>query len=102
MLKRPLWLATGVAVGVGGTLWAEQRIRRATKDLSARLAPDHAVRSAARATVGLSDRLRAAGDAVQQERLRHERELRGRWSGLGVTPITRAAPTRTGGNGARP
>lgn len=38
MMRRPLWLGAGVALGVGGTLWAELRLRRWIKRLPAVLA----------------------------------------------------------------
>jgi hypothetical protein len=65
MMKRPFWFGTGLAAGVAGTLWAEQRIRRQV----AKLTPNEAVRH-------IGDRVRAAVDAGREERDRREAELR--------------------------
>jgi|HubBroStandDraft_6_1064221.scaffolds.fasta_scaffold895324_2 hypothetical protein len=64
MMKRPFWFGTGLAAGVAGTLWAEQRIRRQV----AKLTPNEAVRQ-------IGDRVRAAVDAGREERDRREAEL---------------------------
>lgn len=65
MVRRPLWLATGMVLGVGGTLWAELRLRRAL----ARLEPDHVVHQ-------LGDRFRQAVEAGRSASEQREAELR--------------------------
>ena len=72
MMKRPFWFGTGLAAGVAGTLWAEQRIRRQM----AKLTPNHVANEAVRQIGG---RVRSAVDAGRQERDRREAEL---WADL--------------------
>ncbi len=75
MIRRPLWLAAGVAMGVGGTLWAEQRVRRQVRRLGDAVAPT-AVASAVRgAATGTGERVRSAVAVGRQERRRREDEL---------------------------
>jgi|GEM_PF-5258232 len=38
-MRRPLWFGAGVAVGAGGTLWVELRLRRWGRRAAALLAP---------------------------------------------------------------
>lgn len=79
MIRRPLWLAAGVAVGVGGTLWAERRVRRAVD----RLAPESVAVEAGRSVRRLGDRVQAAVAAGREAHDRREEEL---WSELGGRP----------------
>jgi len=72
MIRRPLWLGTGVAIGVGGTLWTQRRARQAM----ARLAPDHVARRAVGSAQSLGVRARHAYGAAQEERRRQESALR--------------------------
>jgi hypothetical protein len=81
-MRRPVWLAAGVAIGVGGTLWAEQRVRRQVRRLSERLRPSGLVE-------GARGRVRAAIDAGRTERRRREEEL---WHELDGGPRPHAAP----------
>lgn len=83
MIRRPIWLGTGVVIGVGGTLWAQQRLRRAVENAKANLSPDHVARSAARSAQRLPGRLRAANAAAASERRRSEWELRQRFASGG-------------------
>jgi hypothetical protein len=39
-VRRTTWLAAGVAIGVGGTLWAGQRVRSGAQQAVDRLAPE--------------------------------------------------------------
>jgi hypothetical protein len=80
VIRRPLWLATGVVVGVGGTLWTQQRVRKVIDQAQARLSPEHMVRGAARSAQGIPARVRAANAAAAEERRRRERELRERFA----------------------
>jgi len=80
VIRRPLWLATGVVVGVGGTLWTQQRVRKVIDQAQARLSPEHVVRGAARSAQGIPARVRAANAAGAAERRRRERELRERFA----------------------
>ena len=76
MIKRPFWLLTGVALGVGGTIWVERQVREAVQ----RLEPDNLAREVVERT---RDGARRVGgrvlDAVETGRAaseQRERELR--------------------------
>lgn len=79
MIRRPLWLGAGVALGVGGTLWAEQRVRRRVRQLSAALTPAGAADEVRRSARAAGDRVRAAVDEARLECRHREAEL---WAGL--------------------
>jgi len=86
-MRRPLWLAAGAALGVGGTLWAERRLRRVAE----RLAPPSLATEAGKSVRRLGDRVQAAVAAGREERERREEEL---WAELeaGSKPQARAVP----------
>lgn len=75
-MKRPLWLATGTALGVAGTLWVEQRVRRRLRRAAAILSPSIEASRAVDSLRGAQDRARAAIEAGRSERRRREAELR--------------------------
>lgn len=75
MIRRPLWLGAGVAIGVGGTLWAEQRVKRRVHQLSAALTPTGAADGLRRSAQAAGHRVRAAVDDARLERRRREAEL---------------------------
>ena len=89
MLRRPLWLGTGVVLGVGGTLWVEKRVRRAAALLSPRVAGSEA----AQAARALGGTVRDALDVARAERRRHEAEL---WRRIGAVE-GEPAPARSRG-----
>ena len=78
-MRRPLWLGAGVALGVGGTLWAEQQVRRRVRRLSSALTPAGAADELRRSARAAGDRVRGAVDEARLERRRREAEL---WAGL--------------------
>jgi hypothetical protein len=84
-MKRPVWLVAGVALGVGGTLWAEQRVRRAARKAVERFTPEHVAAGARQSVREAGDRLRSAVDAGREARAEREAEL---WDELEA----RAAP----------
>ncbi len=93
--KRTFWLATGVAVGAGSTLWAERKVRRTVQEAAARLQPDAIVvevgKSARQVAAGAGDRVRDAVWSGREEMQRREEEL---WAelaaqGTGVEPPPR-------------
>jgi hypothetical protein len=127
MPKRTFWLATGVAIGTGSTLWAERKVRRTMQQAAARLQPDALVvevgRSARQVAGSAGDRVREAVSSGRDEMERHEEELwaelasrgvetartpssdhadRGRRRGFGgaLRPLTRAG-TRPGDGSPR-
>lgn len=83
MMRRPLWLGTGIALGVGGALWAEQRVRRRVRRAVELLSPAVAGNEALQAARQVGGRLRDAVDAARAERHRHEAEL---WRRMGEVP----------------
>jgi hypothetical protein len=86
-MRRPIWLGAGIALGVGGTLWAEQRVRRRVRRAVEVLSPSVAGNEAVRSARELGDRVREAVDAARAERRRHEAEL---WRRMGQVPPARA------------
>ena len=76
-MRRPLWLASGVVIGVSGTIWAERKVRRVLDETSKRLSGEHAVHVAKARMLDARDRVREAIDAGRAERERREGELRG-------------------------
>ena len=93
-MRRPIWLGAGIALGVGGTLWAEQRVRRGVRRAVQALSPSVAGNEAVQAARALGGRVREAVDAARAERRDHEAEL---WRRLGEVP-----PARTHIRTARP
>jgi len=89
-VKRPFWVATGVVIGIGGTLWAEQRVRRGAAQLADALSAEQLAKGARRSAGAVGERMRGALEAGRQERARTEREL---WEGL-------EAPTAANGQRA--
>jgi hypothetical protein len=83
-MRRPLWLAAGAALGVGGTLWAERRLRRVAE----RLTPPSLATEAGRSVRRLGDRVQAAVAAGRQERERREEELWAELEGLPKPRVT--------------
>jgi hypothetical protein len=73
-MKRARWLATGVALGAGGTIWAKRRLG----DLQGRLEPARMVGDVADAT---RHRVQAAVGAGRAQAQRREQEIRARLEG---------------------
>ena len=84
-MGRKRWLAAGVAVGVGGTLWAEQRVRRRIQQTVDRLAPSALSQGVVEGAQHVSDRIKSAFETGRTERARQEAELRERYG----DPVTR-------------
>ena len=78
MMKRARWLATGVALGAGGTIWARRRLG----DLHSRLEPVQVVGDVADAT---RQRIQAAIGAGRAQAQRREEEIRAKLDGRGLT-----------------
>lgn len=73
MVRRVMWLGTGVVIGAGSSVWAMRRVQRSVR----RLAPDHVVREAVTGARQVLDRVSDAareGAAAMRQR---EEELRG-------------------------
>jgi hypothetical protein len=97
-MRRPIWLGAGIALGVGGTLWAEQRVRRRVRRAVEALSPAVAGNEALRAAREMGDRVRDAVDVARAERRRHEAEL---WRRMGEVPPERAHVRRARPQGVR-
>ncbi len=88
-MRRPAWLAAGVVIGVGGTLWAEQRVKRAVRQAAERVSPENLALGALASAREVGDRVREAVAVGRQERVRREDEL---WREVGATPPDLARP----------
>lgn len=79
MMRRAVWLATGMLIGMlvgaGGTLWAGRRVRRAVRSVSSSISTEDAWRAVTGPVRGLAERVRAALQAAREERARWEAEL---------------------------
>ncbi len=93
MPKRTFWLATGVAIGAGSSLWAERKVRRSVQQAAARLQPDAVVvevgRSARQAAGTAGSRVRDAMTSGRDEMLRREEEL---WADLAAQGVDLEPP----------
>lgn len=105
MIRRPMWLGAGVVLGVGGTLWAEQHVRRRVRRAVELLSPSVARSEAVHAARQVGGRVRDAVEVAREERSRQEAEL---WRRLGEIPALhgrpngRATPTRAASPGTGP
>jgi len=75
MMRRPLWLAAGAALGAGGTVWARRRLERLSRRVRpTALAGEFAWR-AERTRRGAADRVRDALDTGRSEARRRQDDL---------------------------
>jgi hypothetical protein len=79
-MRRPLWLAAGVALGAGGTLWTRRRLERLSRRLQRGTVAADLASLADRSAHGAVDRLRDAVDAGRDAARRREDRL---WHELG-------------------
>lgn len=93
-MRRPVWLGAGVALGVGGTLWAQQRVRRGVRKAVDRLTPEHVAAGARESVRDLGARVRAAVETAQEVKVSREAEL---WEELGARGRPAAAPAARSG-----
>ena len=98
-MKRPVWLAAGVALGVGGTLWAEQRVRRVVRQATSRLSPEHVAAGAVDSVRQAGSRIRDAVDAGRAARAEREEEL---WADLEAARPASGMQATNGARGGRP
>ncbi len=75
-MKRPVWLITGVALGVGGTLWAEQRVKKTIKRTLDRFTPESIGNGAIDSVRSLNERVKGAVNAALEEQSLQETLLR--------------------------
>jgi hypothetical protein len=87
MIRRPLWLAAGAALGVGGSMWTRRRLERLSRRVRPNAVAGDLVSMVARTRRGAADRVRDALDTGRTEAQRREDDLwhdvaaRGRHSG---------------------
>jgi hypothetical protein len=91
-----MWLATGVAIGAGSSLWVERRVRRTVQQAAAKLQPDALVlevgRSARQVAGSAGNRVRDAFSSGRDEMERHEEELWAELAHRGVDTDDARAP----------
>lgn len=80
MIRRPLWLAAGVALGAGGTVWTRRRLERLSRRLQRGTVAADLVSLADRSAQGAVGRIRDAVDAGRDAARRREDRL---WHELG-------------------
>jgi hypothetical protein len=80
MIRRPLWLAAGVALGAGGTLWTRRRLERLSRRLERGTVAADVVSLVDRSAHGAMGRMRDAVDAGRTAARRREDHL---WHELG-------------------
>jgi hypothetical protein len=107
-MGRSTWVAAGVALGVAGTLWAEQRVRRGVAQVTDRITPEHLAADATGAARRAGRRLQDAVAAGRDTRLRREAELRAAYGPPARTPdgaprpsASAVVPTPHGARGRR-
>jgi hypothetical protein len=91
-MRRARWLATGVALGAGGTIWARRRLGA----LPARLEPTRVAGELADAT---RERVRAAVGAGKAQAHKRETEIRNRLEEWQDPPRHVGAASRRGHRG---
>jgi hypothetical protein len=98
-MRRPWWVGAGVLLGVGGTLWAEQRVKKGVAQITERLTAENLANEARRSVTRFGARARSAVEVGREERSRREREL---WDDLGRRPSPPEVPWSNGQGAAGP
>jgi hypothetical protein len=75
MIRRPLWLAAGAALGAGGTIWARRRLERLSRRVRPTAVAGELASIVDRTRRGAADRVRAAVDTGRTEAQRREDDL---------------------------
>jgi hypothetical protein len=75
MIRRPLWLATGAALGVGGTLWTRRRLDRLARRVRPTAVATEVVSIVERTRRGAVERVRDAVDTGRTEAQRRRDDL---------------------------
>ena len=76
MMRRPLWLAAGMALGAGGTLWTRRRLERLARRIESGTVGADLASLADRSAQAAAHRVRAAVDAGRAAARRREDDLR--------------------------
>jgi hypothetical protein len=80
VIRRPLWLAAGAALGVGGSIWTRRRIDRLSRRVRPNAMAGELVSIVERSRRGAVDRVRDALDTGRTEAQRRQDEL---WHDVG-------------------
>jgi hypothetical protein len=75
MMRRPLWLAAGAALGAGGTVWARHRLERLSRRVRPNAVAGEIVSLVDRTRRGAADKVRDALDTGRSEAQRREDDL---------------------------
>jgi len=75
MMRRPLWLAAGAALGAGGTVWARRRLERLSRRVRPTALAGGLASRADRTRRGAADRVRDALDTGRSEARRRQDDL---------------------------
>jgi hypothetical protein len=75
MIRRPLWLAAGAALGVGGSIWTRRRLDRLSRRVRPNAMAGEVVAIVERTRRGAVDRVRDAVDTGRTEAQRRQDDL---------------------------
>ena len=75
MMRRPMWLAAGAALGAGGTVWAQRRLQRLTRRVRPTAVANQLVSRAERTRRTAADKVRDALDTGRSEARRRQDDL---------------------------
>jgi hypothetical protein len=79
VIRRPLWLAAGAALGVGGTVWTRRRVEQLSRRVRPTAVATEVASIVERTRRGAADRVR---DAVDTGRSEAQRRADGLWQDL--------------------
>jgi len=75
VIRRPLWLAAGAALGVGGTVWTRRRVERLSRRVRPTAVATEVASMVERTRRGAADRVRDALDTGRTEAQRRQDDL---------------------------
>jgi hypothetical protein len=75
VIRRPLWLAAGAALGVGGSIWTRRRLDRLSRRVRPNAVAGEVVAIVERTRRGAVDRVRDAVDTGRTEAQRRQDDL---------------------------
>ncbi len=75
MIRRPLWLAAGAALGVGGTVWTRRRVEQLSRRVRPTAVATEVASMVERTRRGAADRVRDAVDTGRSEAQRRADSL---------------------------
>ncbi len=79
MIRRPLWLAVGAALGVSGTVWTRRRVERLSQRVRPTAVATEVASIVGRTRRGAAERVR---DAVDTGRIEAQRRQDALWTDL--------------------